>query len=75
MNEAVTFRDVIAEGGSLKRQSESDVVVNFWHIPGGYNVQDATAVNAYFSCPEDAKRFADKHADGPSRSVMQPNGT
>lgn len=66
-----TWKDGFLYGGTLNRTSESVAAVNFWHLPGGYDVDNAQVIELYFDEKEGAECFYNKHKDNESMAHLE----
>lgn len=66
-------RSVILAGGTFEPQANTATAVSFWHIPGGCDYANATAIVAYFTDGDLAKKFAKDNDAPPTMAVLLTN--
>lgn len=66
-----TWKDGFLYGGTLNRTAESVAAVNLWHLPGGYDIENARVVELYFVEKCAAEWFYNKHKDNESMAHLE----
>ena len=65
------WKDGLLYGGALNRTAEHVAAVNFWHLPGGYDVENAQVVELYFDTKESAEGFHNKYKDSEAMTCLE----
>lgn len=65
------WKDGFIYGGTLNRTEEHVAAVNFWHLPGGYDVENAQVVEMYFDILESAQYFYKKYKDTEAIATLE----
>ena len=56
-------QEVLLHNGTFEKQANSTAAASYYHIPGGYDIQNCSIVKVYFESEVDRDEFVLRNAD------------
>ena len=56
-------QEVLLHNGSFDKQPNSVAAASYYHIPGGYDIENCSVVKVFFQSEEDRDEFVLRNAD------------